>query len=266
MVVGSLRPLGPLGAIILLITSGCAPRLFMQRSFKDDAGHDLYLFDGGWYLATTGERADQFYRRSIPAFGPFTDDGASVVFASNWPERLTHAITCDSLCTKGTCVRFVDRHGHAVRADRLALSSEPSRTWEWSDAYSLFHTATATNSVIVRDPEGLINLPTLQVMDTSCHSLRVELDVAFHELRDRCVLRDLRLSRRGEALVLDASAQPQPYCDPRFGTFRPVEVMRDERRTLEERGWRLAHCGHPDRPCRRNQARLRLGPVLLPTR
>ena len=155
-------------------------------------------------------------------------------------------------------MRFVDRHGYAVRADRLALSSEPSRTWEWSDAYSLFHTATATDNVIVRDPEGLINLPPLQVDDTSCHGLRVELD--------RCVLRDLRLLRGAEALALDASAKQQLYCDPQLGTFRPVEVVRDERRTLEERGWRLARCGHPDRPCRRNQARLRLGPVLLPTR
>ena len=46
--------------IFLLFLASCAPRLHLQQAFKDDAGHDLYLFDGGWYLATTGDRADQF--------------------------------------------------------------------------------------------------------------------------------------------------------------------------------------------------------------
>lgn len=251
-------------AIAMLLGMGCTPRLKLLEAYADDADHRLYLFADHWYMATVGDANERFYRRAQWATGKYeVEQDSSLVLTSNWPEVIPLTVTCDSLCTKGTCLRLLDRDGYAIRSPRMEVHGDTA-TWEWSDAYSMFYSTERPQRIHVRDPDGLLNLQPLDVPDTGCHSLRITLDLASHEVDDRCVLRYLHLRRVGAVLKNDSLSAAQPYCDPRFTVLRPIALEKDEVRSREQQGWRLAQCGHPDRSCRKNPMRVRVGPVLLP--
>lgn len=234
------------GVVTILVLCSCSPRIRLLSAHTDADGHRLLLFEDSLFIASVGKNAEIFYRRDQLSFGRYSAMEDLIRLESFGLGKLPFKITKDSLCTRGICMRFIDRNGHALNMDHVVVLGPLDSAAHWSGSYNMYYAMQWAQEFRVVDTWKRFEMDPIVLPDSACHSYRIMLPLRFFELDDRMILEAYVLRRQGMDLAPVKSHALQNAHDPMFSMLAPEPIDRAERKRLERRAWNLKAFGHPD--------------------